>query len=47
MENKNITHEEILEKAKIWLASKSNKEWIKAFKKLEKEQEEYIDDDQV
>jgi len=38
MENKKMpTHEEIIEKAKIWLNSKSNKEWVKAFKELERE----------
>jgi hypothetical protein len=33
------THEEIIILAKEWLKSKSNREWIKAIKKLEKENE--------
>ena len=37
-DNKMPTHEEILILAKEWLKSKSNREWVKAFKKLEKEE---------
>ena len=41
MEDKKMpTHQEIISKARLWLKSKSNKEWIKAFKKLEKEEKE-------
>lgn len=31
--------EEILKVIKIWLKSKSNREWIKAYKQLEREEE--------
>jgi len=39
-DNKMPTHQEILDLAKEWLKSKSNREWIKAFKKLEREREQ-------
>jgi hypothetical protein len=42
-EDKMPTHQEILNMAKEWLKTKSNREWIKAFKRLEKEEKENND----